>query len=41
MLLGKDFFKIVRFIIIIIKLLAETFGDKEDNDNANNHLSDL
>jgi len=41
MLLGKDFFKIVRFILVLLKLLAETFGDNDDKKDAENHLSDL
>lgn len=38
---GGDFFKIVEFIVLVLKMFGRIFGDKEDNDEAdkveNNH----
>lgn len=35
MIFGTDMFKIIRFIIAIMKLLAEIFGDDDDKTSAN------
>jgi len=36
MLFGNDFFKIFRFVIAIIKLIVEVFGDDDDTNELNN-----
>lgn len=35
MIFGSDMFKIMRFIIALLKLLAEIFGDDDDKNSAN------
>ena len=39
MIFGEDFFRWSAFIIRLIKLIAEIFGDDDDKKQANNHLS--
>lgn len=34
---GQDFFKIMKFVVAILKLIAEIFGDEEDQTNATNN----
>lgn len=31
---GNDYFKTMRFVMAVMKLVAEIFGDKEDAQNA-------
>lgn len=39
MLFGSDFWKWSAFIFELLKLIAKIFGDDEDKEQANNHLS--
>lgn len=32
---GSDFFRIMRFIIALLKLMAEIWGDDKDKEEAN------
>lgn len=34
---GTDLFKVMRFVMAILKLLAEIFGDEEDMKKANDN----
>lgn len=42
---GEDFFKIVQFVIAIMRLIARVFGDKTDKDLddefGTNHLHEV
>lgn len=35
MIFGSDMFKIMRFVFLLLKLLAEVFGDDDDKKSAN------
>ncbi len=37
--LGSDFFLIAKFIIAIVKAMIQIFGDDEDKQQMNNHMS--
>jgi len=36
---GSDFFKIFHFIVELFSLIAKIFGDKDDQEGFENHLS--
>ena len=36
---GSDFFKIFHFVLEILRLIAEVFGDDDDKKGFDNHLS--
>jgi len=36
---GSDFFKIFHFVMEILRLIAEVFGDDDDKKGFDNHLS--
>ncbi len=39
MIFGKDFWKLAQFLFQLLRLLGDIFGDDEDKEQANNHLS--
>lgn len=38
---GEDFFKICKFIIMVLKLLGQIFGDDDDRIQADIHINGL
>lgn len=42
---GTDFFKILQFVVSVMRVIARVFGDKEDKDLddkfGSNHLHDV
>ena len=34
MIFGKDFFRVLKFVVAIMRLIAEIFGDDEDRKNS-------